>query len=353
MVPSVARGTIRALFLYDVADTIDLGGVPAALGGRGLPAPLQLRPEAASGFIQFATVPIVVPRFENFQAKIFDYGVISLSLNTPFEGSWETFMQTARKMRRDEALATASDEELKRLLNALEAVLDEPHAPIFEDYFIFEVQQFTQPITAAALLGDHRAELARLITCEDRPLATKELDDVLRVSFSYYDDDLVVVEWENAFVYDSNPGQVADILEFANTQLVELRTYDSLLDGELDRIYKSKPLRPAQWIWGRGFTRWAEQLRFLIVDVRELLDRSGNALKFIGDAYFARLYRGTAARLGIEDWQRQIDAKLRSISDMYRFAEDRAQHARDNLLEVIIILLIVAELIIGVAALRR
>jgi uncharacterized Rmd1/YagE family protein len=50
---------------------------------------------------------------------------------------------------------------------------------------------------------------------------------------------------------------------------------------------------------------------------------------------------------------RPIDAKLRSVSDMYRFAQDRAQHARDNLLEVIITLLIVIEVVIGVVALRH
>lgn len=353
MIPSIARGAIRAFFLYDVADTIDLSKVPEALGGRGSRAPLQLRPEAAGAFIQFASVPIIAERSQTFQAKIFDYGVISLRFVMPCEGSWESFAETARKVRRDEGLVAASRVELDRLLEQLAAVLDDPHTPILEDYFIFEVERFSQPLTSNELLATYRPELARLVTSESRDLSPKELDDVLRVSFSYYEDDLAVIEWENAFVYDVNPGPVADILEFANTQLVELRTYDALLDADLDRIYKSKPLRPAQWISGRGSAAWAEQLRFLIVDVRELLDRSGNALKFIGDAYYARLYRGTAARLGIEEWQRQIDVKLRTVSEMYRFAEDRAQHARDNLLEVIIILLIVIEVVIGAIALHH
>ena len=81
--------------------------------------------------------------------------------------------------------------------------------------------------------------------------------------------------------------------------------------------------------------------------MRELLDRSRNTLKFIGDAYFARLYRGAAARFGLEAWQRQLDEKLRTIAELYRFAEDREQHLRDNFLEIIIILLIVIEVVIG------
>ncbi|MBV8074434.1 MAG: hypothetical protein JO140_03315, partial [Candidatus Eremiobacteraeota bacterium] len=144
----------------------------------------------------------------------------------------------------------------------------------------------------------------------------------------------------NAFVYDAKPLPVADILEFANTQLVELRTYDGVLDAELDRIYAAK---------GRS----SDPLRYLIVDIRELLDRSGNALKFIGDAYYARLYRGAATRLGLDEWQRQIDAKLRSVSEMYRFATDREEHRRDTILELIIIVLIVVEVVIGILTLRH
>lgn len=353
MIPAIERGTIRGFFLYDVADTIDLAKVPHALGGRGTPAPLQLRPEAAGSFIQFASPPIVVTPSSTFSAKIFDYGVISLSFAVPFSGSWERFCETARKLRRDEALVTASRTELESLLESLREVLDEPHAPLLEDYFIFEVELFSEPLRAVDLSATYRPQIARLVTSEDRPLAAREVDDVFRVGFSYYEDDLAVIEWESAFIYDANPGPVADILEFANTQLVELRTYDRVLDAELDRIYRSEPLRPAQRIWDRAAAARTEQLRFLIVDVRELLDRSGNALKFIGDAYYARLYRGAAARLGIEEWQRQIDAKLRTVNEMYRVAQDRVEHARADFLEIVIILLIVIEVVVGVIALRH
>jgi len=338
-IPAIARGAIRAFFLYDVADTIDLSGVPSALGSLTSPAPLQVRPQTAPSFIQFASPPLVVARSPKFATKIFDYGVVSLAFAETFEGEWADFVAAARRLRRDETLVSASREELDRILEDLRSVLDDPHTPLMEDYFVFEVERFAQPMAAKDLAETHRAELARLVTSEERPLATREVDDVFRVSFSYYEDDLAVIEWESAFVYDANPGPVADILEFANSQLLELRTYDALLDADLDRIYKFKPR--------------AEELRFLIVDVRELLDRSGNALKFIGDAYFARLYRGASSRLGLDEWQRQIDAKLRTVSETYRFIQDRAQHSRDTLLEVIIILLIVIEVVVGILALHR
>src|SRR5208282_2444096 len=96
-----------------------------------------------------------------------------------------------------------------------------------------------------------------------------------------------------------------------------------------------------------------DRLRYLLVDIRELCDRSNNALKIIGDAFYARLYRGVALRLGLNDWQQQIESKLSSIGEIYRFATDKTQHARNQFLEIIIIILIAVEIIIGVMRIGR
>jgi hypothetical protein len=63
--------------------------------------------------------------------------------------------------------------------------------------------------------------------------------------------------WDAAFVFDTRDGAdaAASILEFANTQLVEWRTYDVRLDAELDTSYKMD--------WGR--TRAASSWRSLSI----------------------------------------------------------------------------------------
>ena len=138
------------------------------------------------------------------------------------------------------------------------------------------------------------------------------------------------MHWDAAFVFDTREGAeaVESILEFANTQLVELRTYDARLDAELDTIYRWNIAREKpHWLLGhRASEDRTDQLRNLLVDVRELCDRSNNALKITGDAFYARLYRGIALRLGLNDWQQQIESKLDSIGEIYRFATDKTQH---------------------------
>ena len=62
-----------------------------------------------------------------------------------------------------------------------------------------------------------------------------------------------------------------EILEFANSQLLEFRYYDQLLDAELERIYpqlQRDGLAPQ--LAGRRYTRAARQVHSLFIDVNEL-----------------------------------------------------------------------------------
>jgi hypothetical protein len=358
--PAIARGAFRALFVYDVADTIDLQRLRSVRGEGVSRAPLQLRREASSEFIQYPVAPLIVrlPDLEEPHAtvrvKIFDFGVVSIRITVPFSGPWAAFGELTRRLRRGAALEAQARAALDDVLAEIKEALDDPHAAIVEDYFVLEVEQFVAPVTARTLTGEHGSELAQLLLFEDRPLVGGEEHEALRLAYSYYPDDLAVVQWDAAFVYDRADGAeaVEDILEFANSQLVEFRTYDARLDAELDTIYRfgvGVPQRASR----RSAVRRADQIRFLLVDVLELTDRTANALKIIGDAYYARLYRAVAGRLGLADWQRQIDAKLRSVSEMYRVFQDQAQAARSETLELIVIALVAIEAIIGVLALRH
>ena len=231
--PAVRDGAFHAFFVFDAADTIDLARL-ASVAGEGVSrAPLQLRPEASSGFIEFETQPIVArmpssPEGIAVRAKIFDYGVVSIRLSLPFSGSWAAFAAFTRRLRSDDELARMARATLDRVLVEIAAALDEPHEPLVEDYFVFEVESFVAPVGGAHLLAECGDALASLVLCEERRVTPTESIEALRVNFAYFDDDLAIVQWDTAFVFDRRDGAAAtlDILEFANTQLVELRTYD-------------------------------------------------------------------------------------------------------------------------------
>ncbi|MFY9719835.1 MAG: hypothetical protein WAK16_09330 [Candidatus Cybelea sp.] len=356
----IAGGAVRAYYLFDVADTIDLAKASALGGDTRAPAALPMRPPAPP-YLQFPEPPLVagLPDVDfdalrgSARLKFYDYGVISLRLSFPVAGSWGDLVTVAERARSDERITRFAEATVERVCNEYAVALDERHPALIEDYLIVEIDRFSEPVDAESLLDDHSAELASLLLGERKRLAPSETEESLRRRFSYHEDDLTIVQWDSAFVYDRGESAraIEDILEFANSQLLELRTYDALLDHELDGIYKMQPGGPPQSLRGRREAEQAATLRYLIVDVLELTDRSSNALKVVGDAYYARIYRAAAARLGLSDWQRQIDTKLASVGEMYRFFSDQSRSRRDQFIEITVVVLVAVEVVIGILTL--
>lgn len=358
----IVTGALRAFFLYDVADTIDLPSL-RTVGGEGLaPADLPLRTHTSPAYLEFPTPPLTARlqdaalgefRVER-RVKFFDYGVVSIRIAVPFTGDLPSFAAFAKGLRADPALPALAARTLEEVLSEVGDAMHERHKALVEDYFVARIEGLREAATAEQLLRDERSNIAALVLGELGTFSEAEIDEALRQRFSFYADDLTVIQWDSAFVYDrrESADAIEDILEFANSQLVELRTYDSLLDRELDVIYAANPGKTPSPL-GRGAAEQAASLRYLIVDVLELTDRASNALKIIGDAYYARIYRAAAQRLALDVWQRQIDRKLESIRDMYQFANDQARAGRDVFLEIVVIVLFVVEIAIGVLTLRR
>ena len=362
--PRISAATFFACYLFDVADTIDLNRLGSIAGQSLQPAPLSRTiptPEA----IQFTVPPRVAPlgdvtahrRTATARAKIYDYGVISIGFTFPYSGPWSSFIKLASELRGDDALAALARDRLQAVRAECGVALVEPHEPLVEDYFVTAVEQLEHPIDAQTLLETLRPQLVGLMLAETGPLAQSEESEALRFSFSYFPDDLVIVQWDSAFIFDSHTDAevIVDLLEFANSQLVELRTYDARLDAELDVIYAADfpPRARIRPMRRRGIEQRASQLSYLMVDIRELADRASNALKITGDAYYARIYRAIAARLGLDVWQRQIESKLDAVGDVYRYLVDEAQVARSEFLELIVIVLIAIEIVVGILGLRH
>ena len=72
-------------------------------------------------------------------------------------------------------------------------------------------------------------------------LSHGETSEILGSRMSYYPEDLLVVGWTAAFIHDTVEGAASTIqlLEYANTQLLEFRYYDQVLSSLLEGVYKS------------------------------------------------------------------------------------------------------------------
>ncbi len=349
----IRSGTVTALYLYDIADGIDLAAVPRLLGTAAAPARLEPKPLTPAS-VQYQQPPLVIdgdalglPALKSVRhrLKVFDYGDISLALTLPVNGTWTDVSGVASTIA---GLEESALEWAGRIATRLHGCLvrSHPAAMLTEDYFVYAITVLDEPMTAEAMLEQHGDQIAALLRGEGQPLSRQERDEVLRHRISYLADDLAVPAWNAAFVYDTEAGAQAaiEIFEFANSQLLEFRYYDDLLDSELGHIYDT--LQEPKWyhVFGRRYVRAAKRLHAAYIDVNELTDKMENALKMVGDVYAARLYALTAARLGLDRWKQNVEEKLDTLDDIYRFTVEQTQMSRGHLLELTIILILVLEL---------
>lgn len=354
----IGSGYITAIYLFDAAEEIDLSAVPRLLSAQPSPARLSPKP-ATPAYVQYQEPPLVVdgdlpeqPGFDGFRArfKIYSYGIVSVALTRPFSGGWDALVEAGWRLIEGERLADRAQTACQQLARRLDPVMSRPRTAftLSEDYIVFALTRLEPPLAADDLLQQHGNDIARLLRGERAPLSPQERDEALRHRISYLADDLVIPTWNAALVVDTEAGAQAaiEIFEFANSQLLEFRYYDALLDSELTRIYDDLQRHRPLWRLGRHHIRAANQLHALFVDVSELTDRTENALKMVGDVYAARLYAMTAARLGLGAWKQNVADKLKTLDDIYRFSVEQTQIVRGHLLEATIIAILVLELIL-------
>jgi hypothetical protein len=160
-----------------------------------------------------------------------------------------------------------------------------------------------------------------------------------------------VLSWETALVVEPAAADqdVEFLLEFANAQLLELRVYDAYLDAELPQLYDRASLarRGPAALLVRRFEHVLAGLHTLVADTTEVVERVENGLKVTNDVFLARVYQAALALFREDAWRLGLARKLGIFRDTYAMLNDEAQTARGNVLEVIIILLIVIEVVMG------
>ena len=352
----ITSGAVHAFYLFDVAQGIDLARLRASFGPTATTATLQDK-TAGPPRLRYIQPPVVIDgelleltKYEGFRARVkfYDYGVISIMLSRPFSGSWPAFVQLGQDLIESEPLESHASAACRRVMDRVGGALVQVRPTVFdEDYLAFVVSGLDEPADAESVLASHGDDIAQLLRGERQQLSRQERDEVLRHRLSYLTDDLVVPAWNAAFVLDNEPAaqSALELLEFANSQLLEFRYHDELLEAELTHTYAV--LEKPRWIHrmvGRRYTRATRRLQSVFIEVNELTDRSENAVKFVPDVYSARLFTLAAARLGLDAWKRNVEEKLKTLNDIYRFAVEETGTSRANFLELVIVLILVLEL---------
>jgi len=184
---------------------------------------------------------------------------------------------------------------------------------------------------------------------ESLPLSQEQQVEAVDTRMSYYPDDLVIIDWNAAVIYDRDYEDIANVLEFLNVELLETRYIDSILDHRVEEYGALVHLKTEWPIPLRTpYKKTLYELAELQTESLILAERVENSLKLIGDPYLARVYSAAAERFHLREWARIISDKLDIIGTFYQVLSDRVRTGQSQGLELMVVVLILVELLLAV-----
>ena len=360
----VASGNLFFFYAYDAGFEIALEEArslceatdsPGIAGMRPAPAHMQYRPRPLT--VPAGTVPVPVSgKTHRLDAtvKIFDFGVLSVTLALPLgDLPLGEYAEIALSLASEDGMEKSARDAARRLFERILPAVSRPmFADLVEEYCVWHAGGFSPGLSGTEALARLPREIARLLTLERGELSEAAVAEIVRGPIRYFDNDLFLAEWNAAFVYDPKFRDTVEVLEFLNVQVLELRFFDRLLHEAIEGVFEG--LHPRWRLFHVLHDPYEAPLRRLSgirTDVSLVRERIYNALKLVGDAYLARVYEEARRKVGAEKHEGTVRDQLATLTDIYTVLDSQAAAARAETLELIIILLIAFEIVMGL--LRR
>ncbi len=291
----------------------------------------------------------------NIAVKLYGVGALSVILRTPFEAAGLRDLRPYGALR---IRAAETEEGLDEYCARIAERIQEDLVPYMHDSY--DVKVDPEPYTVYCItVSEHpvrtfsngwRREVTALLAADPRPddISDEEVEDTWKSWLSYYQDDLAVVEWDAALVLEPT-GSYEDtlaVLEVANLQLLELRTYDAYLDKAIDKAYDDLEdlFRRSSLLRSGG--EEVKELAELRMDLSEATFQVDNISKLWGDWFLGKVYRACARKFELESWRRTVADKMQDLSDIYQVAQAEFEGRRMLILEVLVVLLFVIDLLL-------
>jgi hypothetical protein len=352
----IARGHCHVYFAFLAASHIDLERAQAIARtrptersrfqrDRRAPAYLDFDPPPLQITLPCEPMPISTGRFATearLDVTIFDFGAFSVDFRIPFADALPELARLSSSLYDHAGLLGAARARVDELVDALRpALAGERDRDVYEQYVVFDFAAFEPELPAHALLekAELRHALAQILRAEERPLAEPRVEDALRLALCYSPDDLLVVDWCTAIAAGGSADERL-VLEFANTELLELRHLDKRLDRDLEEASRALARR-RRWPFRGADLRQVARLQ---VESAMLYESVNNAVSLLGDQWLAAVYARIAERYDLDKWQQSVAHKLASLDSIYQKIADQAAARRSELLEMIIIALIALEI---------
>src|SRR5580658_183316 len=148
------HGSFRALLLYDIAEEFDVAELRRLLGAEP-PARSPGFKLSAPGYVRFERPPLVeqcepiqlaTGETANASIRYFDYGVVSLEVELPFETDWPGLIALSNRWIEAGEVEQRGIQRVRNRLASLAPALIKPYAEwIDEVYYVVELRAVYDP----------------------------------------------------------------------------------------------------------------------------------------------------------------------------------------------------------------
>jgi hypothetical protein len=356
----LVQGFLRILSFFDVAEAIDMDTLRSMLGPDAAPRS-QSFAHRTPEYAQIQHAPIVesagllpIPTGEKLEAqlKYYWFGVVAVELVAEFKCDFDSLSTQPYRWMNAPEVEQAAEALVRARMDGFRSALIRPSPKwLDEEYLVIDIESAQhadgRPVTGAEMLQHCADQITQIVRGEITPLSAAERDEIVRSALSYYPSDLIVVGWAAALVYDKPDATpaVIDLLEYANTQLLEFRYYDELLTNLLSNVYSSLEGHEST-ISSWRLARRAVRLNRIRLDIMDLAERTEYAVKFISDSYYARVYGVSSAKIGVNDYKTLVNEKLKTAGELYEFMVAQFNERRMFVVEVVVAVLVLLDVIL-------
>jgi len=240
----------------------------------------------------------------------------------------------------DDILANTTLELKRSLINSCRKTLGEYGCdPQFdEEYSVYCISDYSgDPEICLSLYGDR---IAAFLKNEKIQLDEEEVKSTLSANLKYGKDDITIVDWDGAFIFDSSADFDSNIelFEIANLQLLKSRILDFDLDERLEKtlrlisVPKGLPIIRAREV--RKVMKEIIEIRTQSILESEAVERN---IKLIGDWYSAKLYSLISKKFHLDNWKMEIKEKLDTLEDVYTMATENFSVSYRATLEFVVL----------------
>lgn len=341
--------------LYDVAYEFDLENTEQILAKEKQTNRLKLnKVKPKSIIIENPPVSADITRLEvnlnnkwqieaNLTVRVYSIGAISLILKLmiPDCMSYDELKELSAYLYSSQEVEDIFKKYLEIIKKTIAGAFEQVDREVYvEDFTIYFFKKWEKEWDPAPLLLFEKEELSRQIT-----------EDTLANSFSYGKNDLTIINWDSALVYDKEgSSDIPDILEFALTELLTLRYYDSLLAKKIDAIHDDVK-KAGTFGWYARLSRFRKinkNLMEIVAEVSEITEKIQNSFKVTEDVFYARIYGAALNVFKTQNWSNSIEHKISIIQRTYQMLSAEIENSRATFLEAAIVFLIVFEIVLNI-----